>query len=153
MKIAQITLNWYTNYGNILQKYALQHTLKKFADDVEVLWRGSYKFLPETGSDKLFQIIVPKRSTDRTRLYLLREAIRQSKFKDFENLYIKTRFDFPYHEDIADEYDFFVVGSDNIWNPNKPQAEYFLEFVPREKKITYAVSVRPFKGNPTEEVK
>ena len=114
MRIAQITLNWYTNYGNILQKFALHHTLKKFADDVEVLWSGDCLFLPEKGNDSLFQIIVPKRSNDRTKLYLLREAIRQSKFKDFENLYIKTRFNFPYLQDIVDEYDFFCVGSDNI---------------------------------------
>ncbi len=153
MRIAQFTLNWYSNYGNFLQKYALHRTLKLFADEVEVLWSGDCKFLPETGDDKLFQIVVPKRSNDRTKLYLLREAIRQSKFKDFENLHIKTRFDFPYLEDIVDEYDFFVVGSDNIWNPNTPSTEYFLNFVPPEKKISYAVSVRPFTTKPTEKLK
>lgn len=31
MKIAQITLYGYHNYGNILQKFALQHTLKKLS--------------------------------------------------------------------------------------------------------------------------
>lgn len=153
MRVAQLTLNWYTNYGNILQKYALHRTLKKFADEVEVLWYGNYDFLPEKGTDKFFQIVVPKRSNDRTKLYPLREAIRQSKFKDFENLCIKMRFNFPYLEDIADEYDYFVVGSDNIWNLNKPSTEYFLNFVPREKKISCAVSVRPFTTAPTEEIK
>ena len=153
MRIAQITLNWYTNYGNILQKYALHKTLNLFADDVEVLWRGDCAFLPENGKEKFFQIVLPHNSDERMKIYHLREAIRQSKFKDFENLHIKTRFSFPYMEDIADDYDFFVVGSDNIWNPNKISQEYFLNFVPRKKKISYAVSVRPFKDRPTDEVK
>ncbi len=153
MRIAQLTLNWYTNYGNLLQKYALHKTLNLFADDVEVLWRGDCAFLPENGTEDFFQIVLPHNNEERMKIYLLREAIRQSKFKDFENLYIKTRFSFPYMQDIVDEYDFFVVGSDNIWNPNKISEAFFLNFVPREKKISYAVSVRPFKETPTEEVK
>ena len=40
MRIAHFTLLGYFNYGQTLQKFALQHTLKKFADSVEVLWRN-----------------------------------------------------------------------------------------------------------------
>ena len=54
--------------------------------------------------------------------------------KEFENRYIKVRFDIPYIEEIADEYDFFVVGSDQVWQPIWIQPKYFLDFVPREKK-------------------
>lgn len=39
MRIAQLTLNTYDNYGNMLQKFALHYTLRKFADFVEVLWQ------------------------------------------------------------------------------------------------------------------
>ena len=35
MRIGQLTLNVYDNYGNVLQKYALHRTLKKFADSVD----------------------------------------------------------------------------------------------------------------------
>ena len=31
MRVAQVTFDGYRNYGNILQKYALQRTLKKFS--------------------------------------------------------------------------------------------------------------------------
>lgn len=41
MRIAQLNLNWYSNYGNFLQKYALHKTLKHFSDEVEVLWSGN----------------------------------------------------------------------------------------------------------------
>lgn len=72
---------------------------------------------------------------------LVREAIRRSKFKDFENLHIQTRFNLPYFEETADEYDFFVLGSDQVWRPEWSPPNDFLSFVPREKKISYAASI------------
>lgn len=141
MRIAQLTLDGYYNYGNMLQKYALNHTLKKFADVAEVLWCEDTKFLPEDGLTPIMQCVLHDRRPNHYQMFLLREAVRQSKFKDFENLHVSTRFDLPYLEDIADEYDYFVAGSDQIWNPLWYRKYLFLEFVPREKKIAYAASI------------
>lgn len=128
MKVAQITLNGYFNYGNILQKYALHKTLGKFVEDTEVLWFNINNFTPEV-------------DVRRCSCY---ESARMTKFKEFHERYIKTRFNLPYIEETADEYDFFVVGSDQVWNPNDYTIPYpmrFLEFVPREKKLAYAASI------------
>lgn len=152
MRIAQLTWNVYSNYGSLLQKFALHRTLKKFADNVDVLWQDDCRFLPETGNDSLFQMVIPHRTNEQLMIYYMREAVRQSKFKDFENLYINTRFDLPHMEEIADEYDFFIVGSDNLWNPNNKSDKNFFNFLPREKKISYAVSVKPFTAPPTQEI-
>lgn len=141
MRIAQFTLTGYYNYGNMLQKFALNHTLKKFADVVEVLWNDKTNFLPEDGEKPFVQCVLRKERLNHWQLYLLREAVRQSKFKDFERLHIRTRFDLPYIEDLADEYDFFVVGSDQVWHPDAPFSYRFLEFVPPEKRIAYAASI------------
>ena len=141
MRIAQLTLTGYFNYGNMLQKFALHHTLKKFADVVEVLWNDKTNFLPETGENSLVQCVLHKERLNHLQMYLLREAVRQSKFKDFERLHVRTRFDFPYIEDLADEYDFFVVGSDQVWHPDATFPYRFLEFAPREKRIAYAASI------------
>ena len=141
MRIAQLTLTGYYNYGNILQKFALHHTLKKFADFTEVLWLSEIEFFPETCERPKIQCVLREERQNYWTKFLLREAVRQSKFKDFENLYISTRFDFPYLKDIADEYDFFVVGSDQVWNPQWYPPNIFLDFVPREKKIAYAASI------------
>lgn len=141
MKIAQLTLDGYFNYGNILQKFALHHTLKKFADFTEVLWASDRKFFPEIGGNPSVQCVLNRERHDFWLLFRLKEAVRQSKFRDFENLYIRTRFDLPYLEDVADEYDYFVVGSDQVWNPEWFSPQIFLEFVPREKKISYAASI------------
>ncbi len=140
MKVAQLTFNTYNNYGNVLQKYALQKILEKFVDYTEVLWfngnSGTSHFWAETGD------VPPYPPLEN----YLREAVRMTKFKEFDERYIKTRFNLPYLEEVGDEYDFFVVGSDQVWNPfcepvNMPLPVKFLEFVPDEKKIAYAASI------------
>ena len=141
MRIAQLTLDGYVNYGNMLQKFALNHTLKKFADVVEVLWGDEIKFLPEDGLTPIMQCVLNNQRPNHQMTFFLREAVRQSKFKDFENLHVPTRFDLPYLEEVADEYDYFVAGSDQIWNPLWAPPHLFLRFVPREKKIAYAASI------------
>ncbi|MBQ7199448.1 MAG: polysaccharide pyruvyl transferase family protein [Selenomonadaceae bacterium] len=145
MKVAQITLNGYFNYGNILQKYALYQTLKKFVDDVTVLWYGPNNFTPEVGGNfsLIPQHVLRNNPFDYQRCSYY-ESARLTKFKEFAERNIKTRFHLPYLEEIADDYDFFVVGSDQVWNPNDPSIPYparFLEFVPREKKLAYAASI------------
>ena len=124
-----------------MQKFALHHTLKKFADFTEVLWFGGFSFFTETGGRSPGQFVVRQEGEDYRQLLFLINAVRMSKFKDFENLHIQTRFDFPYFKDIADEYDFFVVSSDQVWNSGYNLPYELLDFVPREKKISYAASI------------
>ena len=126
-----MTINVYDNYGNILQKYALHKTLKKFSTFTEVLWHYTeHENLPE-------KFDLPIEADKQT----FAEAIRAYKFKEFDRRHIKTRFDIPYIEDTADEYDFFVVGSDQVWNPRFASSEFFLEFVPPKKRIAFAASI------------
>lgn len=133
MKIAQLTLDGYENYGQVLQRYALQRTLKNFADVVEVLHHQRRKnFLPY-----VFEF---ERSEVRNAREIAFKSVRQSKIKEFSDVNICTRFDLPYLEELADEYDFFIVGSDQVWNPEKYFQYRFLEFAPPEKRIAYAAS-------------
>ena len=130
MRIAQVTLTGYYNYGNILQKFALNHTLKKFADTVDALWLGGTGLFPEIGGKPKIQCVLFKEGHDWEKNFYLREAVRQSKFRDFDNINVSMRFNVPYLEDLADEYDFFVVGSDQVWNPKFNVPGRFLEFAP-----------------------
>ena len=134
MRIAMLTLNVYDNYGNMLQKYALYRTLKKFADFVEVLWQYDTKmFYPH--SLEMNPSLVGNIRDEAFK------CVRENKFKEFNDANICTRFDLPYLEDIADEYDFFVVGSDQVWNPQFRVPGRFLDFAPPEKRIAYAASI------------
>ncbi len=142
MKVASLALDDYSNYGNNLQKYALQHTLKKFVDFTELLWHNANAFFSETAQFSYMPKPFLKNCDPFSQQkYILREAVRINKIKEFENRYIKVRFDIPYIEEIADEYDYFVVGSDQVWQPLWIESKYFLEFVPREKRIAYAASI------------
>lgn len=134
MRIAQLTLDGYENYGQVLQRYALYYTLKKYADYVEVFWH-------QTGKD----FLPYKLERDRFKTGNMRDAafrsVRENKIKEFNDAKIRTRFDVPYLDDLADEYDFFIVGSDQVWNPEKYFYKRFLEFAPPEKRIAYAASI------------
>ena len=140
LRIAQLTIDGYYNYGNILQKFALQHTLKKFANFTEVLFcRESNKFHSEGIWAFRLPDYVPAENIPKR--YINQEIVRTTKIKEFENRYIKTRFDIPYLDEIDNDYDFFVVGSDQVWNPIWIKPKYFLNFAPNEKKIAYAASI------------
>lgn len=134
MRIAQLTLNTYENYGNMLQKFALYYTLKKFADFVEVIWHCQTTNFPPA------ELEFNRLRVDNVRNIAFR-CVKENKCKEFSDANIRTRFDVPYIEDIGDEYDFFVVGSDQVWNPRFEFPSRFLEFAPREKRISYAASI------------
>lgn len=68
-------------------------------------------------------------------------------FERFSNKYIKKR-KIPFHKGINynklnDEYDYFIAGSDQVWNPNYYDDMYFnfLKFASNEKRIAYAPSI------------
>ena len=105
MKVASMAFDDYTNYGNNLQKYALQRTLKKFVDFTELIWHSSSGFFPETTELTYFVKPIPQKIDYISRQkYIFREIVRLSKMKEFEKRYIKTRFDIPYIEEIADDF-------------------------------------------------
>jgi hypothetical protein len=134
MRIAMLTLNVYDNYGNMLQKYALYRTLKKFAETVEVLWVTSTKPFAPYALELNSQAVGNLRDT-------AFKCVRQNKFKEFNDANMRTRFNIPHLADIADDYDFFVVGSDQVWNPEFFVPGRFLDFAPPEKRIAYAASI------------
>lgn len=143
MRIAQLTFNVYNNYGNMLQKYALHRVLRRHGE-ADVIWHTKDEFLPETWEWTWRpQLAKMSRSSEERRKFTF-EVIRQAKFKEFEQRHIRTRFDVRALEDIADEYDYFVVGSDQVWNPEFTEQFFpgrFLTFAPKEKRIAYAASI------------
>lgn len=140
MKIAQLTFNGYDNYGQILQKYALQQVLKRYADTVEVIWNNGSGFSPlECNFDT--NLVNQLNIFGKSRQEFASNFIRQSRLKYFHDLRISTRYDIVYLEDLIDEYDYFVVGSDQVWNPHWILEGNFLEFAPKHKSIAYAASI------------
>lgn len=156
-RIAIVTLNGYYNYGNRLQNYAVQEVLKSYGFDVETLIvkeknsNISWIDIVEKINGNYIKGILPRVKTKIwTELHknetVMSEKIRTETFKKFTNEYInETEFcisddDIP--KDLADQYDYFVVGSDQVWNPgNIARASiYFLTFVEKQKRIAFAPS-------------
>lgn len=115
------------NYGNRLQNYALQNVLENLGFDVYT---------------------VPKKNRPVwIRKMIMNLNILRGKCACWNrfNLLIKwcgfTAGD--EHCKKAEKFDYFIAGSDQVWNPNFPFVtdRYFLSFVSREKRISYAASI------------
>ena len=154
MRIAILTLPLHTNYGGILQAYALQTVLERMGHKVDVLdkKRRIKTQLPTSVKIKrfilkniLFQDIAPLGED---------VAYKRRKFENkhtwkFADKYINRREISSFEEIKEGEYDAIVVGSDQVWRPcyftgnyNTPMQTAFLDFTQNWniKRISYAAS-------------
>lgn len=151
MRIGKITLDGYFNYGNLLQNYALQQVLLRYATKVDTLWHTEDNFLPQTywqwtwKQPVKYLINWKNFRTDFFSGLIGYEMVRQGKLKDWADRYIYFRKDVKELSKVIDEYDYFVTGSDQVWNPyfnnNAYLQENLLMFAPSQKRISYAASI------------
>lgn len=160
-KVAIITLNGYFNYGNRLQNYAVQEVLKSYGFNTETIVvnvnnkKTDNNILPIKKVKRLkgkdIEDILNKIKTILWNKFYKKDinmskSIRTETFKKFTYDYIKetnyTISDNNILEDLSDRYDYFVTGSDQVWNPNYNYGSsiYFLTFAPKNKRISYAPS-------------
>lgn len=155
-KIAIITLNGYYNYGNRLQNYALQETLKTLGFLVETLVVNTRPQESYTLSIRIINLFINSSAKEimerlkykiflKKKIDMLNEK-RSKVFKDFTYQYIKETdhviYDDNIPDNLRDKYDYFIVGSDQVWNPayTNGSSIYFLTFAKRHKRIAYAAS-------------
>lgn len=169
-KVAIITI-FGDNYGNKLQNYALQQILKGLQYDGRtiIVKNGSGLHHIEKGQDVLKKFN-PKYSVkvlssryknkypyknqrdgiwnsvklSKTSLPKELEQIRREAFRGFalQNIAIDEESLVKGNENRAEEYDAYICGSDQIWNPSyiSTSSAYFLQFAPEHKRIAYAPS-------------
>lgn len=146
MKIGIMTWFHYHNYGTALQLTALCHTLKKMGHSVKVInYKPNITVNKLGGSNIAIEYLnkIPNKIKNRgLRHYTNQE--REQLFDDFYNFLsftneVVTLSDF---QELNNEFDFFVCGSDQIWSPLNFNPRYFLDFVrDEEKMIAYAPSL------------
>ena len=129
MKIGILTLPLHTNYGGILQGYALQTVLEKMGHEVKVInldrkpqsyskYEVIKQFVSRVVSSVLRLRIYPyynvkKETTMRYNNYLIKSRHTQP----FINKYIHKYWVKNYMTDINEnDFDAIVVGSDQIWS-------------------------------------
>lgn len=152
MKIAIITLPLHTNYGGILQAYALQTVLQRMGHDVQHL-QPKVEFHPLHPAWKM-PLVWSKRLLRKCfggewRLPIFEHPHRWiRRYTDvFIYKYIEMRSlsDEEWNASLAKDYDVFIVGSDQVWRPcyALPIARYFLSFLDdtcSNPRIAYAAS-------------
>ena len=145
MKIGILTFHWATNYGAVLQCYALQSFLDAKGHDVKII---NYK--PHRYDDNIFTCL-------RYRKFLhfrdyLNNRKKESALADFRNsrLHLTERV-YSYNDikPIASQFDVIISGSDQVVNPSFLMSgegygvispTYFLGFPFNGKRIGYALS-------------
>lgn len=147
MNIGKITFDGYNNYGNTLQNYALQEYLKKYASKVETLWHSPNEKLEEFwkwGKKEELKFLLNHDSFRGNVKSGIRawEFARRVRGMDFTQKHINIRYDIKDLKDVVDEYDYFVVGSDQVWNPGNPDLNTaFLKFCKKKQRISFAASI------------
>lgn len=149
-KLGIVTINDYSNYGNRLQNYALQEFLKSFDYEVNTITNLPHKkdFKVKIANFKLAisklnkELIykLQKKKLVKENAELIERKINN--FKKFTTTYIKEKNYNHLTEENLNEYEYFITGSDQIWNPyfRKGNANDFLVFAPKEKRLSYAPS-------------
>ena len=133
-KVGIITINDNNNYGNRLQNYAVQEVLKKI--NVEPI---TLKNEPATNTKNKYLLRKIKSFFNRGSYSKIIE--RKECFEDFnKNINFSSKKITPYSK--LNEYDYFVVGSDQVWNPNfgRLRDVDLLEFAESRKKISFSAS-------------
>lgn len=149
MKVAILTITNGQNYGNRLQNYATQALLNSLGVEAETVINttnqnvindkniiGSFKYIVATAYSKILVTNLPR----------LNKILRRKSFNDFNEKYIKfssyiiSRNNIP--DDFKDKYDYFICGSDQVWNPNfifNSEID-FLTFAKSGQRIAYSPS-------------
>lgn len=147
MRVGIITITDGQNYGNRLQNFALQETLKKLGFEVDTIKRLTFRDV--RGIDRMKRDIRNLIIFFRNNRDIVPFCIRKHKFNRFNRKYISfskySLRDNHAPDDLKEAYDFFVCGSDQIWNPLIKIAYNDIEnafalFADYEQRISYAGS-------------
>lgn len=158
-----------TNYGGVLQAYALRKVIADMGYEAKQLRylksSGNTASLPMRAKNlftsslknavtekqigtffiragKFGITLVPRKIFNKLVVNKHR-ALRAENFARFNERYVPSSKVYNRNTiaESVDDYDIFITGSDQVWNPNWFRAPYFLDFVPEETpKIAYAAS-------------
>ena len=137
MKIGIVTFTFGDNFGQRLQNLAMQQILTTLFDaDVVTLKQKKYYGKREYVKN-IFNKVFEKNSIEQERHKAFEQFNKDNiKFSDF---FINANTN---NSEIS-SYDYFVVGSDQVWSPfsSDVNSTMFLTFAPKEKRVALAPSM------------
>ncbi len=150
MKLGLLTFHTAANYGAALQAYAFEKFLKDKGYDCEYINYVNASRAHEYSMTWHIYDCLKRGKFTSAAAYLAGSpfmTLRKMRFDSFYKRYLRQT-EKEYHnskeaEELNDNYDYFVVGSDQVWNPvcNGDDAAFLLDFVKDSKKrISYSPS-------------
>lgn len=143
MRIGILTFHFAYNYGAVLQAYALSHFLKSQGHDVKII-----NYIPNDLRHlyTLNPFIVSRKKEILSKFKKMFRSLNQ--FQLFESFILKDlaltkKIDKNELIEMNNEFDAFIVGSDQIWNENimEDNSPYFLSFANIDKyRYSFAAS-------------
>lgn len=159
-KIGIITLNDNNNYGNRLQNLATQKILAKLGFNAETIInktidrknRNIKYYMKRFSVKKMREFteqIIKRKIIDKKKKNHITIEKRKENFKIFNENITFSKYiinEYKNLENIEKQYDYFVVGSDQVWNPYLQHIKdvNFLMFSPK-KKILLMLQVLALK--------
>lgn len=156
--IGIVTIDDYTNYGNRLQNYALTKLIEKenfkVINGIRVFTKTDWIDGTRNPVKRTIKKIIPFFLIKRSHNYwhiersgLLKQ--REKRFMDFVQSYTQILAPIVVSSNrtantILNKYhiDYYVVGSDQVWNPYFEAKPYeFLTFAPPEKRLSFSASI------------
>ncbi|MEY8199359.1 MAG: polysaccharide pyruvyl transferase family protein [Colwellia sp.] len=145
MKIALITVHHANSYGGMLQAFATKEVLSQFGEVTFINYTSDHL----ANTMRIVNLSLSVRSFLRTAKNLARLFPRYRLLKKFrmfqeenfpQTALLRNGLDLKAQEK---EFDVFVCGSDQIWNPKITEGfdeAYFLGFIENKKKVSFASS-------------
>ena len=136
MNVALITIYHVPNYGSILQAYATQRVLEKLGHECRIIYYcypNEWHFKQGAKRQQWYRKLIKKiglaplhRKENKLNSFKVKYFNFTKKYRDFESL----------RNENWNNYDVFIVGSDQVWNPRflKGDRAFLLSFVPKEKR-------------------
>lgn len=145
MKIGILTFHWATNYGAVLQCYALQSYLESLGHEVKII---NYK--PRKYDDNLYTFLRFRKFLNISEYLNGRKKEKALALFRESHLYQTERvFSCSSMSSVASQFDMIISGSDQVLNPSfllsgegkdKVSPTYFLGFPFNGKRVGYALS-------------
>ena len=154
MRVGILTLfHGNNNWGGNLQGYALKAYIEdnfenasvdliKYHSSVNVIYKSKLEQMEQYGPSEIVKKISERVIKKKTPVDELLKK-RNKFFEQFQNSYLTNKHVYTDEElqELANEYDCLICGSDQIWNPNVARPGYFLKGVTGTRKISYASSI------------
>lgn len=156
-RVGIVTLHGYHNYGNRLQNYALQTIINSLGyksitliiseeTNFYKLYSARFRRLFNTSFDSILEKYLARK--EKKKFYKNNMDLIENRtlvFKKFSEEYLSekhVRISLNSNIQFYDSYEYFITGSDQVWNPIyiNNMHRYFLDFAEKKKRIAYAPS-------------